>query len=287
MTAATSVTGRPGGAQRPRRAAGGDQLEAEANQAGPEFGQAGLVGDREQRPARDRHPGGSLRGVDANGSTVGLDRERAGQEQADGARQQPVLDRVDALEERFFGVAGQDRDGLLGDDRAAVERVVDEVDRNARDLDSCGERVAHAVRTGERRQQRRVEVDHPARERGQHRRPRDPHVARQNDQLRRDGRDRLGEDAVFGGPGGVIAPWRRRHEQRLDPLLHGPVQGGTRTIGEDQGYLRVERAARHHGVQGTQVAAGSRNANRDPMRHAAPPPYRFVRTPNSAPRGRL
>ena len=148
------------------------------------------------------------------------------------------------------------------------------MDRHAGHFDAGRERVSDAVRAGEGGQQRRVQVDHSTREGGQHRRPRDAHVAGQDDELRRDGRHRLGQDAVFGGSGGVVAPWSRGHEQRLDPLLDCPIQRRARTIREDQGYLGVDRAARRNGVQGTQVAAGSRNANRDPMCHAAPPPCR-------------
>ena len=149
------------------------------------------------------------------------------------------------------------------------------MDGHAGHLHAGGECVTDPVRTGERRQQRRVQIEKPALEGRQHRRPDDAHVARQHDQLRSDGRQGLSEEAVLLGPSGLVATWRRRYQERLDPLLHGPVQRRARAIGEDQGYLGVERATLGDGVQGTQVAAGSRDADRDPMCHAAPPPPVF------------
>ena len=186
-----------------------------------------------------------------------------------------MLDRVDPLEERPLGVAGEDRNGVLDDDRPAVERGVDEMDGDARDFDPGGQRVADGVGSGECRQQRRVEVQHPAGKGGEHRGTGDAHVARQNDELWGNRRNRFRQDAVLLGPARIVATRRRRHEHRLAPLLHCPIQGSTWTIGEDQGYLGVQSPAGRRRVEGTQVAAGSRNANRDPMRHAGPPPCRL------------
>ena len=80
-------------------------------------------------------------------------------------------------------VAGQDRHGLLGDDRPAVEGRVDEVDGAAGDPHARGERVLDRVRARERRQERRMRVDDPAVERGQDGRPDDPHVAGEDDRV--------------------------------------------------------------------------------------------------------
>ena len=50
-------------------------------------------------------------------------------------------------------VAGEDRNRLLGHDRAAVERGVDEVDRRARDRDAVREGIPDRVRAREGRQE--------------------------------------------------------------------------------------------------------------------------------------
>ena len=92
--------------------------------------------------------------VDRDVPAVGRDVDRPGEEQRDDPRQQPMLDGLDPLVERRLVVAGQDRDRLLGDDRAAVERLVDEVDGRAGDRDAGGERVADRVGARERRQER-------------------------------------------------------------------------------------------------------------------------------------
>ena len=78
VTALTSVTGRPGLAQRPRRAAGRDELEAAADEPAAELGEPGLVADREQRPARDAASAGRRRpSRAARGDGPGEQRRRA------------------------------------------------------------------------------------------------------------------------------------------------------------------------------------------------------------------
>ena len=151
VTAATSVTGRPAVAQRPGGPAGRHELEPEDDETPGEVDQAALVADRQERPARHGHRGLGPVGIDDHPARAGLDAERPGQGQGDGPRQEPVLDRPDPGVEARLVVVGQDRDGLLGHDRAAVERGVDEVDGRPADRDAVGERIAHGMRAGERR----------------------------------------------------------------------------------------------------------------------------------------
>ena len=66
-----------------------------------------------------------------------------------------MFHRPDPVMERRLVVPGHDRHGLLGHDRAPVERGVDEMDRGATDRDPMGERVAHGVSARERGEQRR------------------------------------------------------------------------------------------------------------------------------------
>ena len=239
-----------GRSQRLGRAAGGDQLEAEAHQPRAELRQAGLVRDRQQRPPRAGHLLGRLRGVDADGSAVRPDRQRARQSQADGPRQQPVLDGVDAFGQRVLGVAGQDRHGLLEDDRSAVERAVGEVDGHAGDLHARFQRVLDRVRAGERRQQGRVEIDDRAGQGAQGLGPEQPHVAGQDDQLRarppaekRRARRRPPPAASTSlslgiGTSSVSIPCSAAHSS-----------AGAPAVGEDESYLGVESAAQGCRVQ--------------------------------------
>jgi hypothetical protein len=118
-------------------------------------------------------------------SAVGCDLDGPGREQRDGPREQPMLDGLDPLAQARLIVAGQHRDGLLRDDRPAVERLVDEVDGDAGDRDAVPERIADGVRPGERRQQRRMRVQDPPAIGVEHGRPDDPHVAGEHDQVGR------------------------------------------------------------------------------------------------------
>ena len=233
----------PGRPQRPGRTAGRNQLEAEPNEAGPEFGQARLVGDREQGPPRRGTSFGRKRGIDSNGSPVRINRQRAGQRQRNGPRQKSMFDRMNPLVESGLGVPRQNRYGLLGDDRAAVQRCVHEMDRHARNLDARGQSVGNAVRARERRQQRRMQIEDPAYKRVERRRPDNSHVPGQDHELRRDGRERLGQNPILVRARRGITFRCRRNEQRLDPLLDRPIERGTGPIGEDQHDLGVQRPA--------------------------------------------
>ena len=152
-------------AQRPCRAAGRHELEPE-----PTSPSRTGRGPTCPTPTAAR---GAATGTRAVGA-VEVERtggrpppERTGDDLRHRPRQQLVLGRPDPFVERRLVVAGQDRDRLLGHDRPAVERVVDEVDRAAGDRDAVRERVADGVGAGERRQQRRMRVEDPPAERGQ------------------------------------------------------------------------------------------------------------------------
>ena len=128
-------------AQRPCRAAGRHQLEA-ASPTSPAANAASPVLSDTDRSARRGRGTGRVRDgrIEPHGSAVRLDRQRPGQQQRHGPRQQPVLDGPDPRVERRRVVAGQHADRFLGDDRPAVERRVDEMDRAAGDR--------HPVRQG-------------------------------------------------------------------------------------------------------------------------------------------
>ena len=72
------------------------------------------------------------------------------------------------------------------------------------DRDSGGERVAHRMRAGERRQERRMGVEDPARERRQRRPAEDPQVAGQDDEIGLRGGQGRRQLGVLGGPSVAI-----------------------------------------------------------------------------------
>ena len=145
------------------RAAGRDELEAEAGQARREGRQAALVGHRDERSARRGTSAASCRSIATRPSTTLM----RPPERCDDARQQLVLDGVNAAQQRRLVVVGQHRDRLLGNDRAAVERLVDDVHRHPGHARAAGQRVGNRARARERRQQARMDVQDAAGERGQ------------------------------------------------------------------------------------------------------------------------
>ena len=255
VTAATSVTGSP--ASRRARAVPPVETSSKprATSPRPSVDQPRLVRDRQQRAPRGRDRGVGPAEILRDPTAVRLDREGAGEEPGDDLRQKPVLHGPDPVVERRGVVAGQDRHGLLGDDRAAVEGRVDQVDGAAGDPHARGESVLDRVRARERRQEGRVRVDDPAVERGQDGRPDDPHVAGEDDRVdphRGEGRrERL---VVAAGD-----------ERGLDPLLRRPRQRRAVSIGEDEADLATQLAPARRSRERPQVGARTRDADR----HAA------------------
>ncbi len=243
-------------AQRSCSATGRDQLEPAVDQATPEVDQIGLVGHREERPAWRRERGVGAVEVDRD-VPARVDRQRTSRQEGDGAGQQAMLDRLDPLMQARDVVTAQDRDRLLDDDRAAVERGVHEVDGRTRDGRSVVEGVAHRVRTREGRQQRGMDVDDPAGECRQHARPDHPHVPRQHDDVGAGTRQHIGQRRVVAARDGC----------GIDPLLHRPVERGARPIGEHQDDLAAELATTRGRVQRSQVGPGARHADDDARAH--------------------
>jgi len=140
------------------------ELEAAGDEAGGERDQAVLVGDRQEGPARRRERRPAHGRIDDDPPAV--DPQGACQQQPDGLRQEPVLDRVEPLQEGGLVVGGEDRDGLGEEDRPAVERGVDKVHGDARDGRPGRERVADRMGARVRREERGMDVEDAAREGG-------------------------------------------------------------------------------------------------------------------------
>ena len=243
-----------GFAKDPCRATGGDELETRPHQPGRECCETRLVRDGQERPSWRREQ--RIRGLEIHDDATPIrgDRQRAREEEGHGARQQPVLDGTDPCMEGGVVVAWQDRDGLLRDDRTAIERLVHEMDRAAGHRDPVSERVGDGVGAREHRQQRRMRVEDPATEGRQHGRADDPHVSSQDDGVGAGGLQRLGDRRIIP----------TRDEGRLDPLLCGPIQGGAATVGEDQYDPAAKLASPGRSGERPKVRAGSRYTDRDP-----------------------
>src|SRR5918996_968665 len=95
----------------------------------------------------------------------------------------------------FDRVVVEDWDGALSDDRAAVERVVDEVDRASADRGAVIERLSLRVETGKQRQQARVDVEDALRKRVDEKRRQHAHVTCETNQI----------DAFFAQDGNDLA----------------------------------------------------------------------------------
>ena len=265
MTAATSVTRRP--ASRTTRAVPPVDTSSKPRASSPRatLDESGLVGHREQRPARTRWLGSGL-----------------GEQRRDDLRQEHVLHGLDALVERVLVVGRQDRDCPLRQDRPAVDRLVDEVDGGSRHSHAGRERVADRMGARERGQQGGVQVDDPAAERIEDARAEQPHVARQDDEVGRDRDERHRERRVGLGDGlGVPsdAPGDG-HERGLDPLLRRPREPGTLAIREDERDLGAQCAPAGGRDERLEARARARDADGDPLGHRAASTYR--RPPSSS-----
>ena len=125
------------------------------------------------------------------GHDAGVDLQRAVDQPADRARIDQVLARQHARGQRVLGVVGQHRHDRLRDDRPVVEVGGDEVHRRAGHLAAGLDRAPVRVQAGERRQQRRMDVDEAALETRDEGRREDAHEAGQRDQVGREARRSL------------------------------------------------------------------------------------------------
>ena len=143
VSSATSVTARLAS----RRAAAVPPLETRSHpmlrQLPGQLDHPGLVVHGQQRPHQ---------------LLLLLEDRRIGEHGSDRRRVEVALHGLDALVERGLVVVGQDRHGLLGEDRPGVHLEGGHVDRAARDLDAGLEGVADRVPALEGRQEGRVGV---------------------------------------------------------------------------------------------------------------------------------
>src|SRR5512146_1093758 len=140
---------------------------------------------------------------------------------ADRLRVELVLDRVDRrLQPRPVAIGGH-RHLAPHDRRPGVDPLVDEVDRDAGDLDARVQRLADRVETGKGGQQRRVDVDDAAAKAGDEGGGEQLHVAGEDDEVRAPRLDPPCHRRVARLATGVLLAGKNRG---LDPRLARPLQ---------------------------------------------------------------
>ena len=122
----------------------------------------------------------------------------------------------------------------LGDDRAGVDALVDEVHGHARDLDAVGHGLLDGADAGEGREERRVDVDDALREAREERRVEELHVAGEHDELDAALRQPVGDRRVAGRAAVEVGDREhaRRHAGVRRPLER-PGAGLVRADGDD------------------------------------------------------
>ena len=167
--------------------------------------------------------------------------------------------------ERLWAVAGQHRDCGLADDRTVVERLGDEVDRAAGVAVRVRQRLCMGVEAAVVRQQRGVDVEHPAVPLRDESGGQDAHVTRQCDELRvRFAQFRIDPRIVRLARHALV-----RERESGDPLgLGEPQSRRVRIVAHDE-----------HDLVGTSRGA----AGIDQRRHVGPTPRNHRRDPRAPP----
>ena len=87
-----------------------------------------------------------------------FDADATVKQQLNGLRIQSMLNGVDLPQEGRFGVARTDRHRFLEEDGPVIHLLIDQMDRHPRHFGPPRQRITNGVRSGERRQERRVDV---------------------------------------------------------------------------------------------------------------------------------
>ncbi len=237
VTSATSRWAMPASLQLGRRVPAGDQLPAEVRQTLGQLDQPLLVVDGQQG-SHDLISSHCSLSRSSDGPAIEYHRPAASSAEGPGhsGRVQPPLDHLDPLVQRLLGVAGQDRDRLLGQDRPGVHFDVARCTVQPVSRHPGRQRVPHPVPAGERRQQGRVGVQ-------------DPVGKGPVDGLRHDG-----PEAGHGHKVDLVRHQRGRHrgcealavEVRAEAAVGGPVDqfGATRSAQPGRGRRRAGRTGR-------------------------------------------
>ena len=212
-----NTSGRNGFRGRPGR----DDRDARLVQARGQFGQTRLVVDADQRPS-DRltpvvvaHPMVAFRPVQVTPRVASVGQDFC---------QQSSFDDLDPLVQRRLVVVVEHRYRLLRQKRPGVGARVHQVHAATGHLHAVRQRVGHGVRAGERRQQRRVGVDHTTGEAGKELRAKYFHETGRHHPVGLVRRRRLGDRRVPCVAVGVVAqPHPVAGQRRRGRDVDGPA----------------------------------------------------------------
>jgi len=149
-----------------------------------------------------------------------LDADGPADEETDTVRKKSMLHRAKAFVQGLTGVSRYYIDRFLRDDRPVVDEFVDEMDGDAGGEHTSGQRIAHRIRTAERGQQRRMDVDDPIGPPIEERGGQDAHEAGEDDEVSAGRGDGVSEACL---PARTVAPVEEDSVRR-DARLTGTLE---------------------------------------------------------------
>ncbi len=183
-----------------------------------------------------------------------------------------VFDRQQPGRQGVGRVAGQHRNGALGDDRPVVEHRGDEMHGAAMPLHALGQGLGMGMQTGEGRQQRRMDVDDAAVEMAHEIGAQHPHEAGQQDVVGRQGVQPCPQGGVEGFAAVEVAVGQGFGGQAARARPVQPRRVGA--VGQHGTYIDGQAFGRGGLGQRLHVRAAARNQDGHPdrpvggMRHA-------------------
>src|SRR4051794_26783521 len=175
---------------------------------------------------------------------LGIDPHGPGRKQPHRARQQPVLDLVDAFLDGgdVPRIRRINRERLLQDDRPRVDPLVDEVHAHPRLLHAVLDRLLDRTHARERWEERRVHVDDPPGEAADERRAEQLQEAGEHERVDTALLEPVAERLVARRPVGIRA---RLEHARLDPDRLRPLEPARRrSVRPDRHHLYAVAAVR-------------------------------------------
>ena len=149
----------------------------------------------------------------------------------------------------------ENRHAGLHDDRAGIELAGDEVHGRSGDLHAVPERLLLGIDAGERRQQRRMDVEHGVRKRVEQPRADQTHETGEADEADAALAQFLRQPRVEIVARGELA---MADDERFDARVAGEVEPtGVGAVRDDDRDARVELAARDRGDQRLKIAAAA------------------------------
>ncbi len=180
-----------------------------------------------------------------------------------------MLDCEHARGERLGAVVFADRDGCLRDDRAGIGIRNDEVNGRAGNLHPGLERLPMRIEAAERRQEGRVDVDHPASPVLRERRREQSHESAETHELDALLVEGVLQQALEGRP--ILSVRTMVDDHGRNSFRRGAREpGGLRSIGDDQRDLgRVRRGFRRLDQRGhVRAAPGDQHGDAFPDHHS-------------------